>query len=118
MQYMLLIYASEAQAHRPHGEDRGALNHEYFRFTEELKASGHFHRGERLEPVKASTTVRVKDGQVLRSDGPVVQSREPLGGFYIVEAKNYDEAVALAARLPAARVGCVEVRPIMKLSTM
>lgn len=115
MQYMLLIYSSEADA-RLSDEAKGERNRDYHRFTQELKAGGHFQRGERLEPVRSATTVRVQDGKVLKHDGPVAHSREPLNGFYIVEAKNYDEAVALAARLPAARVGCVEVRPIMQLA--
>ncbi|MEM7678484.1 MAG: YciI family protein, partial [Myxococcota bacterium] len=88
---------------------------EYMDFSQRTKAAGQFLGGEPLEPVSTSTTVRVRDGQTITTDGPFAETKEQLGGFYMIEAKDQTEAVALAARLPAARYGSVEVRPIMEL---
>jgi hypothetical protein len=115
MQYLLLIYANEADYNRRSAEQNGGFMREYLKFTEDIKNSGNFRAGERLESVTTATTVRVKDGKVLKTDGPFAETREQLGGYYVVEAKDHDEAVALAARLPGARVGSVEVRPIMAM---
>ncbi len=74
--------------------------------------------GEPLESVTTATTVRVKDGKTLRTDGPFAETREQLGGFYAIEAKDLDEAVMIAAKVPGAKYGCIEVRPIMKINAM
>lgn len=116
MQYILLIYANEAELKARNPEENQKIFGEYIAFTAAIKQSGHMRAGEPLESSATATTVRVKGEKVVRTDGPFAETREQLGGFYIVEAKDLDEAVALAARLPAARIGgAVEVRPIMKM---
>jgi hypothetical protein len=115
MQYILLIYENEAAAKARKPEESQKVFGEYLAFTGAIKQSGHLRAGEPLEPTSTATTVRVKEGKTLRTDGPFAETREQLGGFYIIEAKDLDEAVGLAARLPAAKTGSVEVRPILKM---
>jgi hypothetical protein len=118
MQYILLIYSNEAErTGRPHDENN-KMHGEYMEFTANIKKSGHMLAGEPLEPTSTATTVRVKNGKTLRTDGPFAETREQLAGFYIIEAKDLDEAVMIAAKIPDARSGSVEVRPIMKLPGM
>jgi hypothetical protein len=113
MQYMLLIYASEALKHSP--EEQGKLYQEYMDFTQDIVKSGKFKAGDPLEPTSTASTVRVRNGKPLTTDGPFAETKEQLGGYYIVEAKDLDEAIAIAARIPGARTGSIEVRPIMKV---
>ncbi|HVY27958.1 MAG TPA: YciI family protein [Polyangiaceae bacterium] len=115
MQYILLIYENEAEAKSRSKEEGQRIFGEYMAFTAAIKQSGHMRSGEPLEGTATATTVRVKGGKTVRTDGPFAETREQLGGFYIVEAKDLDEAAGLAARLPAAKTGSVEVRPIMKM---
>lgn len=112
MQYILLIYENEAESKSRNPEESQKIFGEYMAFTAATKQSGHLRAGEPLEPTSTATTVRVKNGKTLRTDGPFAETREQLGGFYIVEAKDLDEAVAFAARLPTAKSGSIEVRPI------
>lgn len=115
MQYILLIYANEAEmAGRP-AEDKQAMFAEYGEFTKSIIASGHFKAGDPLQPVSTATTVRVRGGKQLVTDGPFAETREQLAGYYLVEAKDLDEARGLAARIPGAKHGSIEVRPIMKM---
>jgi hypothetical protein len=116
MQYILLIYANEAEAKARNEEESRKIFGEYMAFTAAIKESGHMRAGEPLESTTTATTVRVKGGKTVRTDGPFAETREQLGGFYIVEAKDLDEAVGIAARCPGARTGSVEVRPIMKMA--
>jgi hypothetical protein len=116
MQYILLIYENEAEAKSRNAEEGQRIFGEYMAFTASLKQSGQMRAGEPLEPTGTATTVRVKGGKTVRTDGPFAETREQLGGFYIVEAKDLDEAVGIAARIPGAKTGSVEVRPIMKLA--
>ncbi|MDQ3370672.1 MAG: YciI family protein [Myxococcota bacterium] len=118
MQYMLLIYNSEkAWETMPEAERTAAFN-EYMQFSKDIETSGHMKTGDgnALESVKAATTVRVRDGKVQTTDGPFAETREQLGGYYLIEAKDLDEATQIAARIPDARIGGggVEIRPIMK----
>ena len=117
MQYILLIYENEAEAKARGDEEGKRMFAEYMAFTGAVKQSGQLRGGEPLEPSSTATTVRVKGGKTVRTDGPFAETREQLGGFYIVEAKDLDEAVALAARLPGAKTGSVEVRPIRMMAT-
>jgi hypothetical protein len=118
MQYILLIYSNEAERFgRPQGETN-KIHGEYMEFTGNIKKSGHMLAGEPLEPSSTATTVRVKNGKTLRTDGPFAETREQLGGFYIIEAKDLDEAVMIGAKIPDARNGAIEVRPIMKMTGM
>ncbi len=118
MQYMLLIYENESEARGRSKEEQGKMFGEYRAFTNELKGAGKMLSGQPLESVTTATTVRVKGGKTLRTDGPFAETREQLGGYYAVEAKDLDEAVMLAAKIPAARSGCIEVRPIMPMPEM
>lgn len=115
MQYILLIYVNEASAKALSPDESRKMFNEYATFTGAIKQSGHLRAGEPLEPISTATTVRVREGKVMRTDGPFAETREQLGGFYIVEAKDLDEAVGLAARIPGAKWGSIEVRPIMKM---
>src|SRR5689334_702998 len=103
MQYMLLIYENEGEARGRSKEDQMKMFGEYQGFTTELKASGKMISGQPLESVTTATTVRVKGGKSLRTDGPFAETREQLGGYYAIEAKDLDEAVMIAAKIPAAR---------------
>ncbi len=118
MQYILLIYGSEAEAKGASRDDQLKMFGEYKVFTEELKGSGKMLGGDALESVSTATTVRVKGGKTLRTDGPFAETREQLGGFYAIEAKDLDEAVMIAAKVPGAKYGCIEVRPVMKVTGM
>lgn len=118
MQYLLLIYDEEKTWESMSEAERQATFAEYGTFTREVRESGHFKAGEALQPVSTATSVRVRDGKVLSTDGPFAETREQLGGFYLIEAKNLDEAVAIAARIPSARFGTIEVRPLMLYTGM
>ncbi len=113
MQYLLLIYANEAE---PPPADPDAFLAEYGTFTQGLIQSGAFKAADRLRPTATATTVRVRDGKTLITDGPFAETREQLGGYYLVEAKDLDEANAIAARIPSARQGSIEVRPVFQMA--
>jgi hypothetical protein len=115
MQYMLLIYENEVEFAGQSPETMKKLFGEYGEFTQGIIASGHFKAGDPLQPTATATTVRVRGGKQLVTDGPFAETREQLGGYYIVEAKDLDEARAIAARIPAARTGSIEVRPVQKM---
>lgn len=115
MQYLLLIFHNEAETAKRSQADAVAWTAEYGAFTQSIVQSGQLRGGERLRPSSTATTVRVRDGKTLTTDGPFAETREQLGGYYIVEAKDLDEASAIAARIPDARGGVVEVRPIWPL---
>ncbi|HUJ57627.1 MAG TPA: YciI family protein [Kofleriaceae bacterium] len=112
MQYLLLIYDEENKWAELPQDQVQALMGEYNRFTAELKASGHMVGANRLQSVENATTVRVRDGKTQVTDGPFAETREQLGGYYLIEAKDLDEATRIAARIPSARLGSIEVRPI------
>jgi hypothetical protein len=113
MQYMLLIYENEAAYKTATAADRNAMMKEYGEFTQSIVKSGNMKAGDALEPTATATTVRVRNGKILPTDGPFAETKEQLGGYYLVEAKDLDEAIKIAARIPAARVGSIEVRPVM-----
>lgn len=113
MQYLLLIYRSEAELNKMDPADHQKLSAEYGAYTQSIVQSGHFKAGDGLQPSTTATTVRVRDGKTLTTDGPFAETREQLGGYYLVEAKDLDAAIALAARIPNARDGSIEVRPVM-----
>lgn len=113
MQYMLLIYDDEKVWNSMSEQERGTIYGDYMKFTKEIRESGHFVAGDALQPTATATTVRVKGGKSLTTDGPFAETREQLGGYYVIEAKDLDEAVSVAARIPSARFGSIEVRPVM-----
>jgi hypothetical protein len=113
MKYMLLIYDAEATLAQMSAEESRAFMADYFKFSEEIRASGHSVAGDALESVRTSTTVRIREGRTSITDGPFAETREQLGGYYVIEAKDLDEALKIAARIPSARTGSIEVRPIV-----
>ena len=115
MRYMLLIYDREADMAKMTEAEQGTFFGEYMGFTEGIVKSGHHKAGDPLQPVATATTVRVKNGKTVTTDGPFAETREQLGGYYIVEAKDLDEAIGIAARVPSSRTGSIEVRPIMEI---
>src|ERR1700674_4354030 len=113
MQYLLMIYRSEAEYGKMDAGARQKLTAEYGAFTQSIIQSGNFKAGDGLQPTTTATTVRVRDGKTLTTDVPSAETREQLGGYYLVEARDLDAALAIAARIPGARDGSIEVRPIM-----
>ena len=113
MQYLLMIYQSEAEYGKIDAATSKKILEEYGAFTQGIIQSGNFKAGDRLQPTTTATTVRVREGKTLTTDGPFAETREQLGGYYLVEAKDLDTALAIAARIPSARYGSIEVRPIM-----
>jgi hypothetical protein len=114
MRYMLLIYDPEADWAALSEKDRGKMFQEYSAFTEGIRKSGHYVAGDPLQPTSTATTVRVRSGKPVTTDGPFAETREQLGGYYIIQARDLDEATGIAARVPSARMGSIEVRPIME----
>jgi hypothetical protein len=115
MNYLLLIYSNEAEF-RALGEDKlKKMSDEYVEFTKSIVQAGNFKAGDRLKPVSSASTVRVRNGKTAVTDGPFAETREQLGGYYLIDAKNLDEATAIASRIPGARLGSIEVRPIWPL---
>jgi hypothetical protein len=114
MRYLLLIYAEESDLPVP--EETSVEQHAaYAEFTADIKGRGLFQAGEALTPTSTATTVRVVDGETVATDGPFAETKEALGGFYLIEARDLDEAIEVAARIPAATFGSIEVRPIWEL---
>src|SRR5262245_21532733 len=113
MKYLLLIYQDEGSWLGLSEAEQGKLFEEYMTYTRNIKKDGNYLGGEALQPVATATTVRVRNGKTMTTDGPFAETSEQLGGYYLVEAKDLDEAISLARRIPAARHGSVEVRPIM-----
>ena len=112
MRYLLLIYGSE-DVPDPTPDEQGAVMAAYNAFTEHIRSKNAYLGGEALEPTATATTVRVRDGRTLTTDGPFVELKEAVGGFFFVDAGNLDDAIAIASRVPAARLGgAVEIRPI------
>jgi hypothetical protein len=116
MQYLLLIYIDEKTSTKMGEGDRAAMSKQYGEFTQSIIKTGNFRAGDALHPTTMATTVRVRDGKTLTTDGPFAETKEQLGGYYLVEAKDLDEATAMAARIPGARSGSIEVRPIMPVA--
>jgi hypothetical protein len=112
MQYLLMIYRNEAEFNNIDAAEAKKMMEEYGAFTQSIIQSGNFKAGDRLQPATTATTVRIRDGKVLTTDGPFAETREQLGGYYLVEARDLDTALAIAARIPGARHGSIEVRPI------
>ena len=116
MRYLCLIYDEEAKMGSMSQSEQEGFIGEYFAFTEGIKKSGHHLGGEALQPVASATTVRVRNGKISTTDGPFAETKEQLGGYYLIEAKDLNDAIQVAAKIPSARFGSVEVRPIMEFS--
>lgn len=113
MQYLLLIYHNENQYESLGEAERGKITGEYMELAKNIRAKGQYVGGNRLDSTAKATTVRVRDGERLLTDGPFAETKEQLGGYFLVEANDLDEAIAIAGRIPAARWGSIEVRPIV-----
>jgi hypothetical protein len=112
VKYLCLIYDNEsAMAGMPKGE-ADAFMGEYFGFTEDIKKSGHYIGGEALKPVNSATTIRMRNGKLSTTDGPFAETKEQLGGFYLIEAKDLNDAIHVASRIPSVRTGSIEIRPV------
>ncbi len=115
MKYMLLIYDNEQEWATMPAETRNAMFGEYMTFTREIRASGNFIDGAPLKATSTATSIQVRDNANLVTDGPFAETREQLGGYYLVEAKDLDEAISIAARIPSARIGTIEIRPVEEM---
>jgi hypothetical protein len=112
MKYLCLIYDEEKTFSDMSKAESDAFMGEYFAFTEGIKKSGHYLGGEALKPVHTATTVRIRNGKTTTTDGPFAETKEQLGGFYMIEARDLNDAIQIAAKIPSARTGTVEVRPV------
>lgn len=115
MEYLCLIYEDEMEWERLPPAEAGKVLAEYRAFTESLKGSGHYVAGNALQPSHTATTVRVRNGRVAATDGPFAETKEQLGGYYLVRARDLNEAMQVAARIPGARMGAIEIRPILEV---
>jgi hypothetical protein len=116
MKYLCLIYENEREWESKSPAESEAIMGEYFTFTEDIQKNGKYLAGEALQPTATATTVRVRNGKVSATDGPFAETKEQLGGYYLIEAKDLNDAIQVAAKIPSARWGTVEVRPVMDFS--
>jgi len=112
MEYLLLIYDVESDMAKMSEAELMAMSQDFGAYTQGIIQSGNFRGGQRLQPVATATTIRERNGKRTTTDGPFAETREQLGGFYLIEAKDLDEALAIAEKCPGTRLGSVEVRPI------
>lgn len=115
MQYLCLIYQDETLSQTRPKAEADEIRREYFAFTDDIKESGHYIGANPLQPTQTATTVRVRNGKISTTDGPFAETKEQLGGYFLIEATDLDDAIRVAARIPGARFGSVEVRPIREL---
>jgi hypothetical protein len=115
MRYVLMICNDEQAMLARDPATEGAMLAEYGQFSEEMAARGVLREGARLRPTSDATTVRMRDGEVLTADGPFAETKEQIGGYFVVECADLDDAIAVAAKIPHARVGSIEVRPIWEM---
>ncbi len=113
MQYMALIYENEQTQTSMTREQQQQVFADYMAFTAAIKEAGVFVAGDALNPVDTATTIRIRGGEVATTDGPFAETKEQLGGYYLLECKDLDEALRWAAKIPAAKTGSIEVRPVM-----
>jgi hypothetical protein len=113
MQYLLLIHDDERLWGNMPEDERNGIFQEYTAFTNELIDRGAFVGGNQLQPTATATTVRIRDGETVVTDGPYAETKEALGGYYLIEAESVDEALEWAAKVPSARLGAIEVRPVV-----
>lgn len=113
MKYLCLIYDEEKKLTAMSKNESDTFMGEYFAFSNAIRQSGHFVAGDALKSVQTATTVRVRNGKQSTTDGPFAETKEQLGGYYLIEAKDLNEAIQIAARIPSAKTGSIEVRPIM-----
>ena len=114
MKYLCLIYDEEKKLQAMTKSEMDGLMQEYFAFTRAIQQSGNLLGGNDLQPVQNATTVRVRNGRVSTTDGPFAETKEQLGGYYLIEAGDLNEAIQIAARIPSAKLGAIEVRPVQE----
>lgn len=112
MKYLCLIYQDESVSQRLPKAEVQKIHGEYLAFTDEIKKSGRLLGNNGLQPTQTATTVRVRDGKITTTDGPFAETKEQLGGYFLIEARDLNEAIQIAAKIPSARFGSVEVRPV------
>jgi hypothetical protein len=112
MQYLMLIYENENVWSTISQAEAGAIFGDYVKLTQGLTQSGHYQGGNPLEPTRTATTVRTRDGKIQTTDGPFAETREQLGGYFVIDARDLDEAIGIAARIPASATGSIEIRPV------
>ncbi len=115
MRYIMLICADESGVQALSPAEGETMLGEYMKFGEEMTKRGVLQTGERLRPTTDATTVQVRDGEVITSDGPFAETKEQIGGFYVVDCEDLDEAIEIAAKIPGSRVGTIEVRPVWEM---
>ncbi|MEP6731436.1 MAG: YciI family protein [bacterium] len=118
MKYLCLIYEDESNWTRMTPDESAKVSAAYGKYTKDIQASGHMIGGEALQPTQTATTVRMRNGKVSTTDGPFAETKEQLGGFYLIEAKDLNDAIQVASRIPGAASGSIEVRPIMDTTGM
>lgn len=116
MKYVLLIYTDEKVEAQMNEAERKDYFDAYYAFSDTVQKRGIFNSGEALHPTASSTTVRVRDGKTLSTDGPFAETKEQLGGYYVLDCKDLDEAIEMAAKIPGAKYGSIEIRPVMVFS--
>ena len=115
MKYILLIYSDEKIWETMPDAERNQVHGEFMQFTKGIQTSGHYKAGAPLQATSKATSVKVRNGKRLVTDGPFAETREQLGGYYLIEATDLDEAIGVAARIPSVRLGTIEVRPVMEM---
>ena len=114
MKYMCLIYDEEKKIEGMSKAEADQFMGEYFAFTDDIKKKGHYIGGEALQPIQSATTVRVRNGKISTTDGPFAETKEQLGGFYLIDARDLNDAIQVASKIPSARLGTIEVRPVVE----
>jgi hypothetical protein len=114
MKYLCLIYADETQWPKMSKDQTDRMVQDYVEFTDRIRTSGHYAGGHRLHSVSTATTVRVREGRISTTDGPFAETKEQLGGYYLIDARDLNDAIQIASKIPGARVGSIEVRPIVE----
>ena len=116
MKYLCLIYDEEKKLEKMSKEEGDKFMGEYFAFTDGIKKSGQHVASEALQPINTATTIRMRNGKLSTTDGPFAETKEQLGGFYLVEAKDLNEAIQVASKIPSVRTGSIEIRPVVDFS--
>jgi hypothetical protein len=116
MKYLCLIYDDEKKMATMSKDEGEAFMGEYFAFTEGIKQTGHYLGGNALQPVNTATTLRNRGGKLSTTDGPFAETKEQLGGYYLIEARDLNDALQVAAKIPSAKTGSIEVRPIQEFN--
>jgi hypothetical protein len=114
MKYMLLIYHDEQVWNRHTEAERQQIYGEYRQLIQKLQSSGQYLAGDQLQPTTTASTVRIREGKQIVTDGPFAETREQIGGFFMIDARDLDEATNIAAQIPSARMGSIEIRPVVE----